>query len=231
MLDNELFIIIPLLSLLACTAVTVARMRDLWAAAMLTGIFSILGAGWMIVLDAPDVAFTEAAVGAGISTVLMLGTLALTSRKAKPPKRFPWTALIIVSITGSALIYGTHDLPDFGDPNAPIHLYPNPGYVALEIAKGEPHGHESHEDDAGGHATDSAHDEAHDSHHESVDSTDAEHETSHESAHHGNTPNVVTVVLASYRGFDTLGETSVIFTAGIAVLILLRRRSGQESAS
>jgi multicomponent Na+:H+ antiporter subunit B len=31
----------------------------------------------------------------------------------------------------------------------------------------------------------------------------------------------VTTVLASYRGFDTLGETIVVFTAGLGVLILL----------
>ncbi len=37
-------------------------------------------------------------------------------------------------------------------------------------------------------------------------------------------PNVVTAVLASYRGYDTLGETTVIFTAGAGVLALLRRR-------
>ena len=103
-LENEQFIVIPLLSLLACTAITVARMRDLWAAVMLTGIFSFLGASWMLVLDAPDVAFTEAAVGAGISTVLMLGTLALTSRTAKPAKRFPWAAFGVVLVTGSALV-------------------------------------------------------------------------------------------------------------------------------
>jgi multicomponent Na+:H+ antiporter subunit B len=36
-------------------------------------------------------------------------------------------------------------------------------------------------------------------------------------------PNVVTAVLASYRGFDTLGEVTVIFCAGIGVLLLLRR--------
>jgi multicomponent Na+:H+ antiporter subunit B len=36
-------------------------------------------------------------------------------------------------------------------------------------------------------------------------------------------PNLVTAVLASYRGYDTLGETTVIFTAGVAVLLLLRR--------
>jgi multicomponent Na+:H+ antiporter subunit B len=39
---------------------------------------------------------------------------------------------------------------------------------------------------------------------------------------------VVTAVLASYRGYDTLGETTVIFTAGVGVILLLRRwrRSG-----
>jgi multicomponent Na+:H+ antiporter subunit B len=35
-------------------------------------------------------------------------------------------------------------------------------------------------------------------------------------------PNVITAVLASYRGFDTLGETTVIFTAGLSVIMLLR---------
>jgi multicomponent Na+:H+ antiporter subunit B len=37
------------------------------------------------------------------------------------------------------------------------------------------------------------------------------------------TPNIVTAVLADYRGYDTLGETTVIFTAGIACLYILRR--------
>ncbi len=44
-------------------------------------------------------------------------------------------------------------------------------------------------------------------------------------------PNIVTSVLASYRGFDTLGEVAVIFTAGIAVLLLLglpRKRPGSR---
>ena len=65
-----------LLTLLCLTAIAVVRMRGLFAAVMLMGIFSFLGAGWMLLLDAPDVAFTEAAVGAGISTILALATLA-----------------------------------------------------------------------------------------------------------------------------------------------------------
>jgi len=39
------------------------------------------------------------------------------------------------------------------------------------------------------------------------------------------TPNIVTAVLADYRGYDTLGETMVIFAAGLAcVLILMKRK-------
>ena len=42
-------------------------------------------------------------------------------------------------------------------------------------------------------------------------------------------PNIVTAVLASYRGYDTLGETTVIFTAGIAVMALLWRWRTERS--
>lgn len=41
-------------------------------------------------------------------------------------------------------------------------------------------------------------------------------------------PNMVTAVLADYRGFDTLGETVVIFTAGMAVLLILRTRRDED---
>ena len=46
-------------------------------------------------------------------------------------------------------------------------------------------------------------------------------------------PNIVTVVLGSYRGYDTLGETAVIFTAGVGVLLLLsgRRRKPEDEAA
>jgi multicomponent Na+:H+ antiporter subunit B len=38
------------------------------------------------------------------------------------------------------------------------------------------------------------------------------------------TPNMVTVVLADYRSFDTLGEVIVVFTAAICCILILRRR-------
>jgi multicomponent Na+:H+ antiporter subunit B len=37
------------------------------------------------------------------------------------------------------------------------------------------------------------------------------------------TPNLVTAILADYRGYDTFGETTVIFAAGLSCYILLRR--------
>ena len=69
--------------MLIVTAVTVVKTRSLFAIVALSGVFSLLSALLFITWDAVDVAFTEAAVGAGISTVLMLGTLALTSRAEK----------------------------------------------------------------------------------------------------------------------------------------------------
>jgi len=132
----------------------------------------------MSVLDQPDVAFTEASVGAGISTVLILVTLALTTSEEKEPEHTPLLPLLVVLVTGAALIYGTFDMPRLGDPNAPTNLHVAPRYIEDEPRE-------------------------------------------------IGVPNLVTAVLASYRGYDTLGETTVIFTAGIGVLILLggaRRR-------
>jgi multicomponent Na+:H+ antiporter subunit B len=41
------------------------------------------------------------------------------------------------------------------------------------------------------------------------------------------TPNIVTSVLADYRGYDTLGETLVIFTAGLACILILMKRESE----
>ncbi|MDA8743445.1 DUF4040 domain-containing protein [Rubripirellula amarantea] len=173
---------VVLLLLLVITAITIARIRDLWAAVMFTGIYSFLSASWMLILDAPDVSFTEAAVGAGISTVLMLSTLALTGTKTRAAgDSFRPVPFLAVVVTGGMLVYGTLDMPHFGSPEDPIHLYPSPGFV--ERSEHDMHG----------------------------------------------LPNVVTAVLASYRGYDTLGETTVVLTAGIAVLLILRKGKDEKA--
>ncbi len=153
-------------------AIAVAVMRDLFAIVMLFGIYSLLTAGIFVSLDAVDVAFTEAAVGAGISTILILSTLALTSREEKKSTHSRFLPLLVVLVTGATLVYGTLDMPAFSDPQAPVHQHVAPRYL-----------------------------------------DQAQQETG--------VPNIVTAVLASYRSYDTMGEVTVIFTAGIAVMLLL----------
>ena len=178
----ETLIDIVLLTMLVVTAFAAVRQHDLFAVVMLFGIYSLLSASIFLQLDAVDVAFTEAAVGAGISTVLMLATLALTARETRARQRPAWLPLAVVCATGAVLIYATLDMPHFGSANAPVHQYLAPDYLARSLPE-------------------------------------------------TGVPNVVTAVLASYRGYDTLGEVTVIFTAGIGVIALLglgwrRRKDG-----
>lgn len=153
-------------------AATIARHRDLFAAAMLTGIFSLLSAGMFTVMDAVDVAFTEAAVGAGIATVLILATLSLTRSAELGSLRVQPLPLIVVVLTGAALLYATPDMPRYGDLGAPINHHVAPRYIE-------------------------------------------------QSPQEIGIPNFVTSILASYRGYDTLGELAVIFTAGVGVMLVL----------
>ncbi len=108
----EVLVDIFLLTLLVVTAVAAIRLRDLFAVVMLFGIYSLVSASLFVILDAVDVAFTEASVGAGVATVFMLSTLALTtSREKRPVPHKPLLPLLVVTITGLALVYGTWDIP------------------------------------------------------------------------------------------------------------------------
>ena len=42
------------------------------------------------------------------------------------------------------------------------------------------------------------------------------------------TPNMVTAILADYRSYDTLGEETVILTAGLICFLLLRKKRKEE---
>ena len=107
--------------MLAATALIVVRLRNLFTVVMLTGIYSLLSATFFTLLDAVDVAFTEAAVGAGVSTVLMLGTLSLVGHQQKKHPKVQVIPLAVVSITGLLLMYGTSDIPPFGEMNNGNH--------------------------------------------------------------------------------------------------------------
>ena len=157
------------------TVIALARSRELFAVVVLGSIYSFLMATAMVALDAVDVAMTEAAVGAGVSTVLLLSALLLCPREEAKSRHKPWLPLAVTVACGAVLVYGSYGLPAFSDPNAPIHQHVAPHYLK-----------------------------------------DGLNETG--------VPNIVTSVLASYRGYDTLGETTVVFTAGAGVIALLRRQ-------
>ncbi|KRR29153.1 cation:proton antiporter [Bradyrhizobium retamae] len=162
------------MTLLAVVTIAIVRQRSLFGVVILASVYSFLMASVLVVLDAVDVAMTEASVGAGISTVLLLATLHLiktTEIRSVRPHLMP---LVISVGTGAILVWGTLVLPPFGTPDAVIHQHVAARYVADTIK------------DTG-------------------------------------VPNVVTSVLADYRSYDTLGETTVIFTAGIGVMLLLHR--------
>ena len=169
--------------MLVLTALAIVKRRRLFAVVMLSGVFSLLSALLFVALDAVDVAFTEAAVGAGISTVLMLGTIALTSRREKKVPVIQPIPLIVVLITGRVDLWNpgyAHSLAMQTHPLKLMWVLPILNRVPRDI----------------------------------------------------DVPNIVTAVLASYRGFDTLGEVIVVFAAGLGVILLLsglgRRRDDPD---
>ncbi|MEE2755718.1 MAG: DUF4040 domain-containing protein [Myxococcota bacterium] len=194
---TEVFLFLVLIA----TGFMVARATNLFAAAMLTGVFSLTSACLFTVMDAVDVAFTEAAVGGGFSTVLFLGALALTSRteKKQPAKLYPF---IIVLLTGIALIIGMINLKPYGDQNAPIH-----SHVTAKIKQKEWAAVKRSTRPESKKSTDTPQDKA------------------------VGLPNIVTSILGSYRGYDTLGETGVIFTAGVGVMLLLMGRRREDDGA
>ena len=167
--------------MMAVTVVALARSRDLFTVIVLFGVYSFMMATVMVALDAVDVAMTEASVGAGVSTVLLLGALYLCKSEESKPAHKPWIPFTLSAATGVMLVYGTLDLAAFSDPAAPIHTHVAPRYLNEVMSE-------------------------------------------------VGVPNVVTAVLASYRSFDTLGEVTVVFTAGAGVIVLLRRRRRQEES-
>ena len=69
--------------MLVLVALLALRMSQLFAVVMLAGVFSLLSAILLVLMDAVDVAFTEAAVGAGITTVFFIVTILKTTRASK----------------------------------------------------------------------------------------------------------------------------------------------------
>ncbi|KTG09943.1 cation:proton antiporter [Haloprofundus marisrubri] len=167
---------VTLVFVLGC-ALTAALLRDVLAAIIASAAYSLGIAILWIVLQAPDVALTEAAVGAGVMTLLLLLTIAKTVRPENENEfeRPNLRSLVVVVAFAGVLLATVPALPAIGAADSPV---------------------------AGGEVTQYYLENAYE-----------ETEVS----------NAVTAVLAAYRGFDTLGEAVVVFTAGVAVLLVLRR--------
>jgi multicomponent Na+:H+ antiporter subunit B len=179
--DPSLALSTALLVLMLIAALAIVRTTNLFAVAILSSVYSLVCAVWFVAMDAVDVAFTEACVGAGVSAALFLAALAHTGDRAKRQKM---TRLLggaaAALVFGAALVLIVPFTPIFGDPNAPANIGIGMEYVyqtPVEIG----------------------------------------------------VPNVVTAVLASYRGLDTFGEVVVIFAAGIAVAAILPRHRRKVS--
>lgn len=171
--NAEAFVMAVLLTLLAAITIAIVRQRNMFGVVILAGIYSFLMAAVMMALDAVDVAMTEASVGAGVSTVLLLATLHLTGSMEYPQTRSVAIPAFVTIVVGAMLIWGTSGLPEYGAADSPMNTHVAPKYI--------------------------------------------EYSKKHEMP-----PNIVTAVLADFRAFDTLGETAVVFTAGIGVLMLLQ---------
>ncbi len=192
-----------LLSFLIITSLAALMMRSLLAATMVMSMYSFVMSLVWLNLDAVDVAFTEAAVGVGIQTILFIGALVWVGSEEKRHKGMNWPAFLIVGLTTATLIYGTLDMPRFGDPKAPIQRHVAPEYISQTVEKSEmepKRGHEREKASAG------------------------KDEAGQLNYFDGHVPNLVTSVIVNYRAYDTLFEVAVIFTAGISLILLLRVR-------
>ena len=170
---TELIINAFLVTLMMGIAISLLKTRSVIFTVILTSAYSLVAALMFITLDAVDVAFTEASVGAGISTILFLAAMAYLPKEEEKNLNSQFLPALSCIILGAILIWCSYDLPEIGLATAPIHLHIVPDYIL------------GSKNDIG-------------------------------------IPNVVTSILASYRGYDTFGETVVVFTAGIAVLALLK---------
>jgi len=170
---TELIINAFLVTLMMGIAISLLKTRSIIFTVILTSAYSLVAALMFITLDAVDVAFTEASVGAGISTILFLSAMAYLPKEEEQNLNSQFFPAISCMVLGAILIWCSYDLPEIGLATAPMHLHIVPDYIL------------GSKNDIG-------------------------------------IPNIVTSILASYRGYDTFGETVVVFTAGIAVLALLK---------
>jgi multicomponent Na+:H+ antiporter subunit B len=158
-------------------AVATALLRDILAVIVISGAYSLGMALFYAFLLAPDVAMTEAAIGAGVTTLLLLLTVAQTVRNEhdRTLERPNVPAVLVCGAFLAVLLRSVAEFPEVGDPGI---AWDNPAITQYYL--------EHAPKDTG-------------------------------------VENAVTAVLAGYRGFDTFGEATVVFLAGMAALLVLKQ--------
>lgn len=129
LIETTLFVFV------VCTALATALARDVLAAVIVFGAYSLGMAALYVFYRAPDVALTEAAISAGVTTVLLLLTLAKTTRieheAALESVNYP--AAGAVGVLFVALVSTTADIPAVGSLTAPV--WSNPAVTQWYLAE------------------------------------------------------------------------------------------------
>lgn len=178
--ETNFVLLIIIGSLLILTCLKLIFSETLIETIILMSIFSLLISLCYLLMDAPDVAMTEVALGACLSTCVLLNFIRIVETKDKLRSDNKVISLILCLSLVSVLSWAALDLPEYGAKNSALQSHVNKYYI------------ENTQKDTG-------------------------------------LPSYVAAILASYRGYDTLGETSVILIAGLGVLLILSRRKEENA--
>jgi len=173
---SEILLVISSIVVLA-TCIKLISSRNMLESIIIMSVFSLFISICYLLMDAPDVAMTETALGACLSSCVLINVTNIVGENAgNPPQkmRIILSALLCAAFI-ACLTLAAIDLPEFGIADSPLQTHLTAHYM------------ENTKKDIA-------------------------------------IPSVVAAVLASYRGFDTLGETVVILIAGLAVLVITTRR-------
>jgi multicomponent Na+:H+ antiporter subunit B len=170
----SLFIDVSILILVALMAVAVVNTKNLLHVVIFSSVFSLLCALLYLLMAAPDVALTEASIGACVTTCFLLSALKYL-KDIDVRAKIDLPALIVCSSLCALLCYASMDFHGYGDQAAITNL------GAVDYYKN------NYGKDTG-------------------------------------LLSIVNAILASYRGFDTFGETLVIFLAGMSISLIFETK-------
>ena len=178
---NISFLLIFLCFILLILATYIIFEKKLLNIVFASSAFSATISCCYIILDSPDVAMTEVALGAALSTTILLNAvkiinhdnnILITNNYSYAERLFILAVILIAVIFVISAINLGNNIAEFGDANSMLHKGVSKYYISNTYS---------------------------DTH----------------------VPSMIAAILASYRGYDTLGETLVILLAAIAVTFIM----------